>query len=187
MVALTCFGTIVAGVRCDGHVYYARLPVKGYFRIQDFFASTRPFGTPLAPICLQYFLTVFALVAFPAEDAFNFLVDLLSYPNLVGFYFTIAYYVTGKSQVFHAAIAIGVWLLRRRRILVGLAPSKYRARNINVFIYLLSALFLLIMPWVPPEPGHGDVSFWYATYCVAGLGVLALCGVYYWIWIVFLP
>jgi len=43
------------------------------------------------------------------------------------------------------------------------------------------------MPWVPPEPGHGDVSFWYATYCVAGLGILALCGAYYWVWIVFLP
>ncbi|OJA10297.1 hypothetical protein AZE42_05552 [Rhizopogon vesiculosus] len=40
---------------------------------------------------------------------------------------------------------------------------------------------------VPPEPGHGDVSFWYATYCVAGLGILAFCGAYYWVWIVFLP
>jgi hypothetical protein len=64
---------------------------------------------------------------------------------------------------------------------------KYRARNIYVSLYLLSAIFLLIMPWVPPEPGHGDVSFWHATYCVVGLGILVLCGFYYWLWIVVLP
>ncbi|KAG0695135.1 amino acid permease-domain-containing protein [Suillus ampliporus] len=156
MVTLSCFGNITIG--------QARI-------LREIFASTKPFGTPLAPVCLQYFLTVFVIVALPTQDGFNFLVDMASYPNLV----------------FNAATAIGVWLLRKRRTLAGLAPSKYRARNIYVSLYLLSAIFLLIMPWVPPERGHADVSFWYATYCVVGLGVLALCGVYYWLWIVFLP
>jgi len=40
---------------------------------------------------------------------------------------------------------------------------------------------------VPPEKGHSDVSFWYATYCVVGLGVLLLCSAYYYAWIVILP
>ncbi|KAG0695133.1 amino acid/polyamine transporter I [Suillus ampliporus] len=167
MVTLSCFGNITIGqARILREV--ARQGLLPYPR---FFASTKPFGTPLAPVCLKYFLTVFVIVALPAQDAFNFLLDLASYPNLV----------------FNAATAIGVWLLRKRRTLAGLAPSKYRARNIYVSLYLLSAIFLLIMPWVPPERGHADVSFWYATYCVVGLGVLALCGVYYWLWIVFLP
>jgi hypothetical protein len=52
-----------------------------------------------------------------------------------------------KSQVFDAAIAIGVWRLRRRRMLVGIAPSKYRAGFIFVFTYLISMLFLLTMLW----------------------------------------
>jgi len=43
------------------------------------------------------------------------------------------------------------------------------------------------MPWVPPEPGHGDVSFWYATYCVVGLAILALCALYYYVRIIWLP
>jgi len=44
------------------------------------------------------------------------------------------------------------------------------------------------MPWVPPEPGHGDVvSFWYATYCIVGLVKLALCALYYYVWIIWLP
>jgi len=45
------------------------------------------------------------------------------------------------------------------------------------------------MPWVPPKGGSngGDVSFWYATYCVVGIAILALCGIYYYIWIILLP
>ncbi|KAG1736583.1 amino acid/polyamine transporter I [Suillus lakei] len=170
MVALSCFGNIIAVTVGQARVL-REVARQGLLPYPRFFASTKPFGTPLAPVCLKYLLTVFVVVALPARDAFNFLLDLASYPNLV----------------FNAATAIGLWLLRRRRMLAGLAPSKYRARDIYVSLYLLSAVFLLIMPWVPPEPGHGDVSFWYATYCVVGLGILALCGVYYWLWIVFLP
>lgn len=170
MVALSCFGNIIASTVGQARIL-REVARQGLLPYSSFFASTKPFGTPLAPLCLRYLLTAVVIVALPAQDAFNFLVDLSSYPNLV----------------FNAATAIGLWLLRRRRMLTGLAPPKYRAKNIYVFLYLLSAVFLLIMPWVPPETGHGDVSFWYATYCVVGLGILALCGVYYWLWIVVLP
>ncbi|KAG1857928.1 amino acid/polyamine transporter I [Suillus tomentosus] len=170
MVALSCFGNLIA--MAVGQTRALReIARQGLLPYPRFFASTKPFGTPLGPVCLKYFLTVFVMVALPARDAFNFLLDLASYPNLV----------------FHVATAIGLWLLRRRRALAGLAPSKYRARHIYVYLYLLSSIFLLIMPWIPPEPGRGDVSFWYATYCVVGLGVLAMCGVYYWLWIIVLP
>ncbi|KAG2126693.1 amino acid/polyamine transporter I [Suillus cothurnatus] len=167
MVALSCFGNITVGQTR----VLREIARQGLLPYPRFFASTKPFGTPLAPVCLKYLLTVLVIVGLPAGDAFNFLLDLASYPNLV----------------FGAATAVGLWVLRRRRRLAGLAPSKYRARNIYVFLSLFSAIFLLIMPWVPPEPGHGDVSFWYATYCVVGLGILVLCGFYYWLWIVVLP
>jgi hypothetical protein len=34
-------------------------------------------------------------------------------------------------------------------------------------------VFILAMPWYPPPGGRfgGDVSFWYATYCVVGLAM----------------
>jgi hypothetical protein len=57
---------------------------QGLLPYSSFFASTKPFGTPLAPVCLKYLLTAVVIVALPAQDAFNFLVDLSSYPNLVG-------------------------------------------------------------------------------------------------------
>lgn len=34
-------------------------------------------------MALKYFLTVFVILAVPARDAFNFVLDLASYPNLV--------------------------------------------------------------------------------------------------------
>ena len=45
--------------------------------------STRPFGTPVAPIVLKWALTCIVILALPFGDAFNFLVDLRSYPDNV--------------------------------------------------------------------------------------------------------
>ncbi|OJA09794.1 hypothetical protein AZE42_08080 [Rhizopogon vesiculosus] len=156
MVVMSCFGNIIA-VTIGQPRMLREVARQGLLPYPRFFASTKPFGTPLAPVGLKYLLTVLAIVALPAQDAFNFLVDVVSYPN----------------QVFHAATAIGLWLLRRRRMLAGFAPSKYRASVLVISPYFLSMLFLLVMPWIPPEDGHSDASFWYATYCVVGLGVLA--------------
>lgn len=56
---------------------------QGLLPYPALFASTKPFGTPLGPVALKYALTVFVIVVVPGKDAFNFVVDLASYPNLV--------------------------------------------------------------------------------------------------------
>ena len=43
------------------------------------------------------------------------------------------------------------------------------------------------MPWYPPEEGEADVSFWYATYCAVGIGLMVGCVIYYYVWIKILP
>lgn len=45
------------------------------------------------------------------------------------------------------------------------------------------------MPWYPPPGGRngGDVSFWYGTYIVVGIGILVTCAIYYWLWIYVIP
>ncbi|PPQ64604.1 LOW QUALITY PROTEIN: hypothetical protein CVT26_002002 [Gymnopilus dilepis] len=167
LVACSCFGNITIGqARIIREV--AR---QGLLPYPAFFTSVKPLGTPLAPVALKGFLTILVLVALPAKDAFNFVVDLASYPNLV----------------FHCAMALGIWILRKRRRQEGKEPAAFQAQNIVILLYLVSCILLLVLPWVPPEPGHADVSFWYATYCVAGIVLLLLCGLYYWLWIVVLP
>ena len=72
---------------------------QGLLPYATFFASTRPFGTPLGPVALKYVLTVSVISALPARDAFNFLLDLASYPNLVRLDLH-AGYLEGKPIIF---------------------------------------------------------------------------------------
>lgn len=97
------------------------------------------------------------ILAPPAGDAFNFIVDLQSYP----------------SNVFFFATTFGLLLIRYRRKKLGIQGSEFRVWNIAIYFSLAVNVFLLVMPWFPPTGGRygGDVSFWYATYCATGLGM----------------
>ncbi|KAM5344861.1 hypothetical protein ACJ41O_010723 [Fusarium nematophilum] len=139
----------------------------------EFWVSTKPFGTPLGPCLLNFAVTIIMIVAPPAGDAFAFVVSLQTYP----------------SAMFNFAMAIGVFVLRRRRKRSGLGYGEFKAWDVMVIFWTVVQVFVLAMPWWPPKGGPyaGDVSFWYATYCVVGIGILLLCGVYYIFWMYLLP
>ncbi|KAK2460340.1 hypothetical protein APHAL10511_007729 [Amanita phalloides] len=170
LVALSCFGNIIA-VTIGQARMIREIARQGLLPYPGFFSSIKPFGTPLGPVALKGVLTYLVILAVPAKDAFNFVLDLASYPHLI----------------FYSVMCFGIWRIRKRRSIAGLLPSEFQAKNIYVLAYLFVNIFLLLMPWVPPEPGQADVSFWYATYCVVALLLLAVCGIYYWFWIIFLP
>jgi amino acid transporter len=97
------------------------------------------------------------ILAPPAGDAFNFIVDLQSYP----------------ANVFFFATTFGLILIRRRRKRLGIPPAEFRTWHVAIYFSLAVNIFILVMPWFPPPGGRygGDVSFWYATYCVVGLAM----------------
>ncbi|EJD06899.1 amino acid transporter [Fomitiporia mediterranea MF3/22] len=164
MVVFSCFGNVTVGqARVIREV--AR---QGLLPWPEFFASTKPFGTPLGPVLLKHILTILVILALPAADAFNFLLDLASYPHLF----------------FAVATGFGVWILRKRHVTQKIPFSGFKASNVSIVLYLSSCIFLTIMPWIPPEDGHADVSFWY---CVVGIGILLVCALYYYVWIVLIP
>ena len=86
-------------------------------------------------------------------------------------------------------MSIGLYIVRYRRKKLGVPRSEFRAWDAAVVFTILQNLYLLITPWYPPTGGAtgGDVSFWYATYCVTGIGILLVCGVYYYLWLYALP
>lgn len=86
-------------------------------------------------------------------------------------------------------MCIGLYLVRWRRARLGLPRAGYRAWEVSVAIAIIVQVFLLVMPWYPPDGGPfaGDVSFWYATYVVTGLGIIVGCGVYYGLWVYVFP
>ena len=146
---------------------------QGVLPFPNFWASTRPFGTPLGPFFIKWLMTILMILAPPAGDAFNFskshslfdlpftnlpeVVDLQSYP----------------SAVFNLAMAAGLYLVRYRRRKLGVGRPEFRAWDVVVIFNIASNLFLVIMPWYPPATGRygGDVSFWYATYVVVGISM----------------
>ncbi|CAI7599486.1 unnamed protein product [Penicillium pancosmium] len=138
-----------------------------------FWVSTKPFGTTLGPYAVIWSLTALMILAVPAGDAFTFVNDLRTIPD----------------AVFNLAMALGIYVVRWRRKKANLPEPEFKAWNVVIFFNILVQLYLLVMPWYPPSGGQyaGDVSFWYATYAVVGIGILLACGAYYWLWAFLLP
>ncbi|KFY78119.1 hypothetical protein V499_02643 [Pseudogymnoascus sp. VKM F-103] len=157
-VAALFFGAVFGpGNAARGLNFLVLLSSQGVLPYPAFWASTQPFGTPLGPYAFKYVLTLLMVLAPPFGDAFDFLVDLKSYPD----------------AVFAGCVAVGVFLIRRQRKRINAERPEFKTWDV----------------WVPPAGGinAGSVSFFYATYCFTGIGILAACGVYYWIWTHFLP
>ncbi|KAK7047354.1 hypothetical protein VNI00_006585 [Paramarasmius palmivorus] len=172
MIALSAFGMLLATTIGASRVV-RECGRQGVLPFPRIWASTKPFNTPLAPLLLKYVLTVIVIIGPPQGDAFNFIVDLQSYP----------------ANVFNFLLVIGLFLVRKRRKAAGCSRPEFRAWNVVLLFALAVSVYLLVLPWVPPEGGiyAGDVSFFYATYCIAGIGFLALSGLAYLLWIVVLP
>ncbi|KAE9976711.1 hypothetical protein EG328_002426 [Venturia inaequalis] len=164
LVAISALGNLIASLIGQSRVI-RECGRQGVLPFTSFWTSTKPFGTPLGPYFLKWFLTVLMILAPPA------VVDLAVYP----------------TNVFGFTLAVGLFVLRYRRKRANLPPAGFRAWDIAVIFSIIANIYLMVMPWYPPTSGHGNVSFWYATYCAVGLAILAVCGIYYYVWIHLLP
>lgn len=172
LIATSAFGNLIAVLIGQSRMM-RECGRQGVLPWTKFWTSTKPFGTPLGPYAVKWGLTLIMILAPPAGDAFNFVVDLAVYP----------------SNIFLLVLSVGVLVLRWRRKKAGLPAGDFKAWYIAIAFSILANTYLAIMPWYPPSKGAngGDVSFWYATYVVTGIGLLLLCGVYYLVWIILLP
>ncbi|PGG96465.1 hypothetical protein AJ80_09827 [Polytolypa hystricis UAMH7299] len=172
LIALSAFGNLVTVLIGQSRAI-RECGRQGVIPFPKFWASTYPFGTPLGPYFLKWSMTVLMILAPPAGDAFNFVVDLQSYPD----------------AIFYFAMTVGLILIRRQRKHIGASKTEFRSWDIALAITLLVNAFMLVMPWYPPEGGMfaGDVSFWYATYVVVGIAIILVCVIYYYLWIHLIP
>lgn len=172
LIALSAFGNLLAVLIGQSRII-RECGRQGVLPFPRFWASTRPFDTALGPYIAQWTLTILMILAPPAGDAFNFIVDLQTYP----------------TAIFYLFMAVGLYIIRYRRSKLGLPRADFRAWDISVVFNIASNVFLVIMPWYPPATGRdgGDVTFWYATYVVVGIAIIVVCGVYYVAWMYILP
>ncbi|KAK7685241.1 hypothetical protein QCA50_011604 [Cerrena zonata] len=172
LIAVSAFGNLLV-VAIGSSRIIRECGRQGILPYPRAWASTKPFNTPLLPFALKWALTVIVIIAPPAGDAFNFIVDLQSYPG----------------NVFSFLMTFGLFLVRRKRKALGAPRTEFRAWNVVLLFALAVNVYLLVLPWIPPVGGiyGGDVSFFYATYCIVGLGILAISALAYFVWIVILP
>ncbi|KAH3663917.1 hypothetical protein WICMUC_005856 [Wickerhamomyces mucosus] len=170
LVALSAFSHLIVAVVAHSRAL-RECGRQGVLPFRDFWVSTKPFGTPIGPIIITFIVNVVVMIAPPAGDAYNFVVDVGSY----------------SGYIFDFQLAIGLLLLRRQRKKAGLGYQGFKVPLPVLVLQILFQLFVLIMPLVPPKNKDGslkgsDVSFFYATYCLVVYGLLALCFVYYVLW-----
>ncbi|CAK7267659.1 hypothetical protein SEPCBS119000_002666 [Sporothrix epigloea] len=172
LIALSSFGNIVAVMLGQSRVV-RECGRQGVLPFPRFWSSTRPFGTPLAPYAIAYSLTVIMILAPPAGDAFNFVVDTKTYP----------------ASIFALLMGAGLYLVRWRRARAKLPQPSFKAWHFAIIFNILINLYAIVMPWYPPRGGiyGGDVSFFYATYLLTGIGLVIACALYYWAWVYWVP
>ncbi|KAG8156440.1 hypothetical protein KVR01_013674 [Diaporthe batatas] len=172
LVALSAFGNIIAALLGSSRMI-RECGRQGVLPWTKFWVTTKPFGTPIGPYFVKWALTALMILALPSGDAFNFVSDLAILP----------------TAAFNVAMGVGLYVVRWRRKRANLPEPEFKAWHVVVIFNILVQLYLLVMPWYPPEGGQyaGDVSFWYATYAVTGVAILVTCGVYYWFWAKLIP
>lgn len=77
------------------------------------------------------------------------------------------------SSFFAFLLSVGLFLVRYRRKKLNLPRPAFRAWDVTIVFTIVIQVFLLVMPWYPPNGGiyAGDVSFFYATYVITGIGM----------------
>ncbi|KAI1405070.1 amino acid transporter [Hypoxylon fuscum] len=127
-------------------------------------ASIKPFNAPAAALFLHWFVTVIILIAPRAGPAYNFIVNLYTYPGA---------WINGF-------VAAGLIYLHYRKSENWTSPW-FTYLPISV-LYLLANMFLAIVPFIPPNGDWNGEGYPYFVFPVVGVGVLLLGAVYWACW-----
>ncbi|KAK8131530.1 amino acid transporter [Apiospora sp. TS-2023a] len=137
---------------------------EGLLPWSRFWASVKPFGAPAASLFLHWLVTVIVLVAPPPGPAYNFIVQLYTYPG----------------AWINAFVAAGLIYLHYKKSEQWSSP--WHTYLPVAVLFLLSNVFLALVPFIPPEGDWNADGYPYYVFPVVGVGVLLLGGVYWVCW-----
>ncbi|CAI6333182.1 unnamed protein product [Periconia digitata] len=169
-VALSAFGNVLSVIFSQGRLVQ-ELGREGILPFSRLWASNRPFNAPLAGLFEHWLVSVVIMLAPPPGDAYNFILNVISYPLAV-------------VNVFVAAALVHLYLNRRAW---NWNPPISATLPVVVF-FLLSNIYLVVAPFVPPEDGNSVYeTLPYYLHCLVGIAIILAGGVYWVIWAVVLP
>ncbi len=155
-------------------VSYAHARVNQEFAKQNllpfskFFASNKPFNTPIASLFLHWLVTVLVLVLPPPGEVYEFVVNLYTYPG----------------AWINSFVAAGLLYLQYYKEAENWGMEQYKGKGyhspfILTVTFLFINLFLALVPFIPPPKTEIPKSYPYYAFPVTGVLVLLL-GVVYW-------
>lgn len=171
-VGLSALGNVLSVIFSQGRIIQ-QLGREGVLPFSKFFATSKPFNSPMVGLFQHFIICLITFLAPPPGDAYNFIMNLISYPmNIINF-----------------AISAGLlWIYyQRRQGNIEWNPPIKAGVFVTTF-FALSNLYLIICPYIPPSNGESvyeSLPYW--IHCVVSWGIFALGGCYYLIWAQLLP
>jgi len=171
LIALSTLGNILAGQFSQGRLVQ-ELGREGILPCSWFFASSKPFNAPLAGLSMQYIVSMAFVIVPPPGDAYHFLINVSSY----------------SSAVINTLVSVGLLLLHTRAFRSWGWNPPFQAPKLVILLFVLSNVFLVVVPLVPPVPGtsvYERLPYWLHVAVSWGVSII---GVSYWlVWCVWLP
>ncbi|EGC41456.1 high-affinity methionine permease [Histoplasma capsulatum var. duboisii H88] len=171
-IALCAFGNVQSVIFSQGRIIQ-ELGREGVLPFSRFWASNRPFNSPAAGLFEHYLISAIVMLAPPPGDAYNFLLNLISYPLSVVNIFVSA----GLLHIYMFPKSYPDW-----------SPTVRASRLVTIF-FLLSNVFLAVAPYLPPPDKEHNVYVHlpYYIHCVVGLGIFAAGAIYWLFWAAIFP
>ncbi|OBT62085.1 hypothetical protein VE03_08998 [Pseudogymnoascus sp. 23342-1-I1] len=172
-VALSAFGNVLSVIFSQGRLVQ-EIGREGILPFSHFWASNAPFNTPLVGLAEHWLVSVIIMLAPPPGDAYNFILNVISYPLAI-------------VNVFVAGALVHLYLHPSASHRPTWAPP-FRATLPVVIFFLLSNIYLVVAPFVPPDEGQSiyeDIPYY--LHCLVGIAILLAGAVYWVIWAIVLP
>ncbi|KAL4913216.1 amino acid/polyamine transporter I [Aspergillus aurantiobrunneus] len=171
-VALSAFGNVLSVIFSQGRIVQ-ELGREGVLPFSRLWASNKPFKSPAAGLFEHWVVSLIIMLAPPPGDAYNFLVNLISYPLAI-------------VNVFVSAGLVYIYLTKDKNF-PNWSPGIRATLPVTAF-FCLSNLYLVVAPYIPPTDGQSVYEeLPYYLHCVVALGIFASGAVYYLVWAVAMP
>lgn len=171
-VALSALGNVMSVIFSQGRIIQ-QLAREGILPFSNFFASQKPFNTPLVGLFQHWVVCVITIIAPPPGDAYNFILNLISYPlNIVNMFVSIG--------------LLWLHLQNKRGVITWEPPIKTYVPM--TFFFFLASLYLVVAPYIAPTAGQSvykSLPYW--LHCVVGIGIFAFGALYWLVWAVIFP
>lgn len=164
IIALSTLGNISVTLFAYGRVIQ-ELGREAILPWSPFFASNKPFGTPLAGLTTTALVSSAIMIAAPPGDAYLLMLSMSAYP----------------LAIFNTLVSAGLMLLSTRWYRSYNWRPPFRAYKPIVVWFFFANLFLITAPFVPPAPGfkqYEHLPYWSHAVVAVSISLIGIC---YWL------